>query len=87
MSENSAEGIFGLMRDEIIGGWGELHNEEFHDFNSSLDITAVIKSRWVRWTGHVAHGRYEKYIQNLQKTYTTDLKERDHSGDVGRIGK
>jgi hypothetical protein len=64
ITENGAEGLFG-QRDEIIGGWGELHNEEFHDFNSSLDITAVIKSRRVRWTGHVAHGRYEKCMQNL----------------------
>jgi len=45
--------IFGSKRDEIIGGWGKLH-EELNDMYCSPDITWVIKSRRLRWAGHAA---------------------------------
>jgi hypothetical protein len=34
--------IFGLKREEVIGGWRRLHNEEFHNLEVSPDITRVI---------------------------------------------
>jgi hypothetical protein len=40
--------------DEIIGGWKKLHNEEFHNLYSPI-IIRMIKSRMMRWAGHVAH--------------------------------
>jgi hypothetical protein len=46
--------IFGSKRDEVIGGWRKLHNEELHDLYSSPDIFRKMKSRRMRWTGHVA---------------------------------
>jgi len=46
--------IFGLMRDEVTGEWRKLHNEEFNDLYSLPNIFRVIKSRKVRWAGHVA---------------------------------
>jgi hypothetical protein len=46
--------IFGLKRDDIIGGWRKLHNEELHNLYSSPDIIRRIKSRRMRWAGHVA---------------------------------
>jgi hypothetical protein len=46
--------IFGPKRDEIIGGWRELHNEELHNLYSSANIIRIIKSRRMRWAGHVA---------------------------------
>jgi hypothetical protein len=46
--------IFGPKRDEVTGGWRKLHNEELHDFYSSPNIIRVIKSRSMRWVGHVA---------------------------------
>jgi hypothetical protein len=46
--------IFGPKRDEVTGGWGKLHNEEFHNLYSSPSITRIIKSRRGRWAGHVA---------------------------------
>jgi hypothetical protein len=45
--------IFGLKRDEVIGGWRKLHNEELHNFYGSPSII-IIKSRRMRWAGHVA---------------------------------
>jgi hypothetical protein len=39
--------------DEVRGGWRKLHNEELHDFNSSLSITRIMKSRRMRLAGHV----------------------------------
>jgi len=46
--------IFGPKRDEVTGGWRELHNEEFNDLYSSSSIVQVIKSRRIRWAGNVA---------------------------------
>jgi hypothetical protein len=45
--------IFGQKRDEVMGGWRNLYNEELHDVYSSLSITRIIKSRRMRWVGHV----------------------------------
>jgi hypothetical protein len=41
-------------RDEVMGGWRKLHNEEHHSLFSSPDIIRMIKSRRMRWAGHVA---------------------------------
>jgi hypothetical protein len=47
--------IFGPKRDEVTGEWRKLHNEELHTLYSSPDIIRQIKSRRMRWVGHVAH--------------------------------
>jgi hypothetical protein len=46
--------IFGPKREED-GSWRKLHNNELHDLYSSPNIVRVIKSRRMRWAGHVAH--------------------------------
>jgi hypothetical protein len=46
--------VFGSKRDEMTGGWRELHNEGLHNLYSSLSIIRMIKSRRMRWAGHVA---------------------------------
>jgi hypothetical protein len=46
--------IFGPTRDEVTGEWGKLHNRELHNLYSSPDIIRQIKSRRMRWAGHVA---------------------------------
>jgi hypothetical protein len=51
--------IFGPKRDEVTGDWRELHNEELNDLYFSSNIILVIKSRRVRWAGHVARSKGE----------------------------
>jgi hypothetical protein len=46
--------IFGPKRDEVPGEWRKLHHEELHDLYCSPNIVPVIKSRRMRWAGHVA---------------------------------
>jgi hypothetical protein len=47
--ENRAlRGVFGSKRDEVIGGWRKLHNEELHNLYCSPRITRVIKSSRIR---------------------------------------
>jgi hypothetical protein len=46
--------IFGLKRYELMGEWGKLHNEELRDLYSLPSIIRIMKSRRMRWAGHVA---------------------------------
>ena len=46
--------IFGPRRDEVTGEWRRLYNEDLNDLYSSPNIVRVIKSRRMRWAGHVA---------------------------------
>jgi hypothetical protein len=63
--ENKVLRIFGPKRDEVTGGWRKLHNEELHSFHSTLSIIKIIKSRSMRWAGHVARMREEECIQDI----------------------
>jgi hypothetical protein len=45
---------FGPKMDGVMGGWRKLHNEELHDLYSLPSIIRNIKSRRMRWAGHVA---------------------------------
>jgi hypothetical protein len=45
--------IFGPKRDEVTGEWRKLHNEELNVLYASPNIVQVIKSRKIRWVGHV----------------------------------
>jgi hypothetical protein len=46
--------IFGPKRDEVTGEWRKLHSGELHNLHSSADIIRQIKSRRMKWAGHVA---------------------------------
>jgi len=55
--------MFGPRKDEVTGEWRRLHNEELNDLHSSPNIVRVIKSRRMRWAGHVARmGEERGYI-------------------------
>src|SRR5215468_10204774 len=73
--------IFGPKRDEATGEWRRLHNEERNDLYSSLNIIRIIKSRRMRWAGHVAR---------MGEVHTGfwwgDLREGDQLGDPGVDG-
>ena len=47
-------GIFGSKRGDVTGEWRKLHNEELNDLYCSPNAVRVIKSRRMRWAGHVA---------------------------------
>ena len=57
--------IFGPRRDEVTGEWRRLHNEELNDLYSSPKIVRVIKSRRMRWAGHVARMGEEKEVYRV----------------------
>jgi hypothetical protein len=74
--------IFGPKREEVTGDWRRLHNEELHNLYASPDIIIkVMKSRRMRWKGHVAcigEMRTKFLLQNR--------KRRDHVEDLGVDG-
>jgi hypothetical protein len=58
-------GIFGPKRDEVTE-WRKLHNEELNDRYCSPNIVRAIKSRKMKWVGHVAHmGGEERCMQGF----------------------
>jgi hypothetical protein len=64
--------IFGPKRDEVTGEWRRLHNEELYALYSSPNIIRVIKSRILRWAGHVARigeerGAYRALVGKIER--------------------
>jgi len=57
--------IFGPRRDEVTREWRRLHNEELNDLYCSPNIVRVIKSRRMRWAGHVAHMGEERGVYRV----------------------
>jgi hypothetical protein len=49
----------------VTGEWRKLHSEELHNLYLSLDIIRQIKSRRLRWAGHVARMREERKVYNV----------------------
>ena len=46
--------VVGFKRTQVVGDWIRLHNKEIYDMYSSPNVIWVIKSRRMRWLGHVA---------------------------------
>jgi len=70
--------IFGTGRGEVTGEWRRLHNEELNELYTSPNIVRVIKSRRMRWAGHVVRmGEERGYIG----CWWASRKEGGHWGD------
>ena len=57
--------IFGPRRGEVTGEWRRLHNEELNDLYCSPNIVRVLKSRRMRWAGHVARMDEERGVYRI----------------------
>ena len=67
--------VFGPKRDEVTGEWRKLRNEELSDLNSLPNIVRVVKSRRMRWAGHVARIGQERGCTGF---WWGNLRERDN---------
>ena len=76
--------IFWPKRDEVTGEWRKLHNEELKGLHSSPNIVRVIKSRRMRWAGHVARMGEER---GRIGSWWGKRRERDRWGDPGVDGR
>jgi hypothetical protein len=74
---------FGPKGDEVTGEWRKLYNGELHNLYSSPDIIRQIKSRRMRWAGHVARMGRKKFTG----FWWLSSKERDHLKDRGVDGR
>jgi len=72
--------IFEPRRDEVTGEWRRLRNEELYDLYTSPNIVRVIKSRRMRWAGHVARMGEES---GCVVSWWGSRRERDHWVDLG----
>jgi hypothetical protein len=70
--------IFGPRRDEVTGEWRKLHNEELHNLYSFQDIIRQVKSRRMRWAGHVSRMGEEREV------YKVLLGNPEGKGPLGR---
>jgi hypothetical protein len=57
--------VFGPKRDEVTGEWRKLHNQELNDLYSLPYIVLVVKSRRMRWAGHVARMGEERGMHRV----------------------
>ena len=76
--------IMGPKRDELTSEWRKLYNEEFNYLHSSPNIIRVIKSRRMRWAGHVA---LMGASRDVYRIWWGNLSEGDHLEDSAVDGK
>jgi hypothetical protein len=57
--------IFEPKRDEVRGSWRKLHNEDHHNLYTLPSIIRIIKSRRMRWAGHIAQMGERNAYRNL----------------------
>jgi hypothetical protein len=76
--------VFGPKRDEVTGDWRKLHNEELNDLYLLPNILRVVKSRKMRWAGHVARMGEGEVCTGF---WRGSLRGRDHWGDPDVDGR
>jgi hypothetical protein len=57
--------VFGCKRDKVTGEWRKLHNDKPRDLYSLPNIVQVVKSKRMRWAGHVARMREGRVVQRV----------------------
>jgi len=72
--------VFGPKRDKVTGRCRRLHNEELYDLYCLTNVTGVIKSRRMRWMGHVACMGEKRGVHRFR---WGNLRERDHLEEPG----
>jgi hypothetical protein len=77
-------GVFGPKRDEVTGEWRKLNNEELNGLYSLPNIVRVVKSRRMRWAGHVARLVEER---GVHRVLVGNLRERGRWGDPDVDGR
>jgi hypothetical protein len=70
--------IFRPKKEDVTGEWRKVHNQELYDLFSSLNIIRVIKSRRVRWEGHVAR------MGDRRGAYSVFVGKREGERPLGR---
>jgi hypothetical protein len=70
--------IFGPKKGEVTGGWRKLHNEELRDLYCSPSTIKMIKSRRMRWVGHVAR------MGEKRNMYRLLVVKPERKGTLGR---
>jgi hypothetical protein len=76
--------VFGPKRGEVTGEWRMLYNEELNVLNSLPNIVRLVKSRRMRWAGHVARMGEEK---GVHRCWWGSRRERGHWGDPDVDGR
>jgi len=71
--------IFGLRREEVKVEWRRLHNKKLNDLYSSPNVVRVIKSRRMRWAGHVACMGEER---SCIGSWWGNRRERENTGET-----
>jgi hypothetical protein len=77
--------VFGPKRDEVTGEWRKLHNEELNDVYCSTNIVRVVKSRRIRWAGHVVRMGEERGVYRVLVVEPKGKSNLGHPGIDGRI--
>jgi hypothetical protein len=83
--------IFGLNRDEVTGGWRKLHNEVLHNLYTSPSIIRMIKTRKMRWAGHVTRmgeksNAYRILVGKLEGKRPLERPRRRWVDNIDRMG-
>jgi hypothetical protein len=78
--------IFGPKREED-GSWRKLHNDELHNLYSSSNVVRVVKSRRMRWAGHVARmgegrGVYRVLVRNPEGKRPLGIPKRRREDNI-----
>jgi hypothetical protein len=77
--------VFGPKKDEVTGEWRKRYNEELNDLYSSPNIVRVVKSRRMRWAGHVACMGEDTVVHSV--LVGKPERERGHWGDQDVDGR